>query len=156
MARIQFVKISAIRITALFVLALCAALHAGDSTSFGLGKNVKYRDYFDPPNQSKLRALVTGSEAVPLGTGRVRLKNLRIESFKLNGESEGIVEAPECIYDHETRTASSAGPITAWTLDERLRIEGIGFSALVTNKSLTISNNVRTVIRDLGTNTKKP
>lgn len=141
---------------AVLTLGGIALLHAGQPTTFGIGRNVKYRDYYDPPHQSQLRAIVQGSEAIPQGAGRVQLKNLRIESFRENGEREGIVEAADCIYDHETRTASSAGPITAWTSDERLRIEGTGFSVLVTNKSLTISNNVRTVIRDLGTNTKKP
>ena len=136
-------------------LGAFALLHA-QPVSFGKGTNVKYRDFYDPPNQSKLRAVVQGSEAVPEGRSRVRMKNLHIESFRENGEMESIVDAPDCIYDHESRTASSAGPMKARTADGRMRIEGTGFSLTLTNKSLTISNNVRTVIRDLGTNPKKP
>jgi len=45
---------------------------------------------------------------------------------------------------------SSAGRIEARTGDGRMHIEGDGFLLTITNKSLTISNNVRTVIRDLG------
>ena len=97
-----------------------------------------------------------GSEAVPDGKGRLLVKNVHIESFQLNGEAEGIVDAPDCIYDHKARTVSSGGPIKAQTADGRLHLEGTGFLITLTNKSLTISNNVRTVIRDLGLTPKKP
>ena len=136
--------------------ALFSLLAHAQPVSFGKGTNVKYRDYYDPPNQSKLRAVVQGSEAVPEGRSRVRMKNLHIESFHENGELESIVDAPDCIYDHESRTASSDGPMKARTADGRMRIEGTGFSLTLTNKSLTISNNVRTVMRDLGINSKQP
>lgn len=137
-------------------LALLSLFARAQPVSFGKGTNVKFRDYYDPPNQSQMRAFVQGSEAVPEGKSRVRMKNLHIESFRENGEAEGIVDAPDCIYDHEARTASSDGPIKAQTADGRMRIEGTGFSLSLTNKSLTISNNVRTVIRDLGTNPRNP
>lgn len=147
----------ALRLAVLTGLAIVCALlaHAAQPLSFK-ATNVKYPDYYDPPNQSKLRALVRGSEAVPEGKNRVRVKDVHIESFHLNGKPEAIVDAPDCVYDHETRAASSDGPVKAQTADGRMRIEGTGFSLSVTNKSLTISNNVRTVIRDLGLNPKKP
>lgn len=128
---------------------------AGESNPFGLGMNVKFPDYYGYPNQSKLRTLVQGSSVTPLGTNLYRVKNVHIESFTLAGEPEAIVDAPDCVYDHRTRIASSDGPIKARSADGQMKIEGTGFMLTMTNKSLLISNNVRTVIRDLSTTLKK-
>jgi hypothetical protein len=140
------------------VLALgtAALLHAAQPLSLGLGTKVTYRDFYEPPNQSKLRAFVQGSKAVPEGKDRLRISDVHIDSYRESGEAEAVVTAPDCIYDHKARTIGSDGPIKAQTADGQMRIEGVGFSLSLTNKSLTISNNVRTVIRDLGTNLKKP
>lgn len=146
-------RLGAVALAGLALLSLFA--HA-QTMSFGKGSNVTYRDYYDPPNQSKVRAVVRGAEAIPEGKGRVRLKNLHIESFRENGEAEGIADAPDCIYDHATRTASSGGDIAARTADGRLRFAGTGFLFTLTNKSLIISNNFHTVIRDLSPTPKKP
>jgi hypothetical protein len=139
------------------VLALgAAALLPGAQPISFKGSNMRFPDFFDPPNQAQLRTLVTGAEVVPDGANRYRIKNLHIETFRENGEPEGVVDATDCIYDDAARTASSGGPVKAHTADGRFRIEGTGFCVTLTNKSLTISNNVRTVIRDLGANTNKP
>ena len=123
---------------------------ADESKSLGLGTNVKFPDYYDYPNQSKLRTLVQGTSVVPLGTNRYRVKNLHIESFSLTGQREGIVDAPDCVYDHRTRTANSEGVIKGKTEGEQFRFEGMGFSLTLTNKLLNISNDFHTVIRGLG------
>lgn len=116
----------------------------------------KIREYYDAPHQSQLKAVLRSSDAVPEADGRIRIHNLKAETFRETGEREMLVEAPECLYDTKTREASSAGPIKGQTGDGRLQIEGTGFLLVMTNKTLTISNNVRTVIRDLGRPTPKP
>lgn len=141
---------------ALGALLLIAGLApAGDSNPLGLGTNVRFPDYYDYPNQSKLRTLVQGSSVTPLGTNRYLVKDVHIESFSRTGERESIVDAPDCTYDHRTRVASSEGPIKAQSGDGQMKIEGTGFMLTMTNKSLFISNNVRTVIRDPGITLKK-
>src|ERR1043165_3346172 len=120
---------------------------AGQTTSLGIGTNVKFPDYYDFPNQAKLRTLLQGSSVIPIGTNRYRVKDVHIESFRLTGEREGTVDAPECIYDHSTRVASSDGPIKAQSDDGQMRHDGVGFMLTLTNKTLLISN-IHTVLRD--------
>lgn len=121
---------------------------------FGKVKGFKIPEYYPPPNQKQMRSLLRGDEAEPDGKDRILIHRLRVETFRENGDPEAFVEAPECVYDTKTREASSAGPLKAYSADHRLQIEGTGFLLVTSNKSLTISNNVRTVIRDLG-NTNK-
>lgn len=140
-------------LAALLLMALLSP--AGQSASLGIGRDVKFPDYFDYPNQSKLRTLVQGSSVIPLGTNRYRVKDVHIESFRLTGEREGTVDAPECIYDHSTREATSDGPIKAQSDDGTMRHDGVGFRLTLTNKILLISN-IHTVLRDRGFATQKP
>jgi hypothetical protein len=134
---------------ALAGLAVLSLFASAQTMSFGKGSNVTYRDYYDPPNQSKVRAIVRGAEAIPEGKGRVRLKNLHIESFRENGTLEAVVDAPDCVYDHTTRTASSAGPLAAHSADGQLHMQGVGFFLSLTNQSLYISNNFKISLRQL-------
>lgn len=129
---------------------------ADESNTNGIGTNVKFPDYYEFPNQNKLRTLVRGSSVVPLGKNRYRVKDVHIESFRLTGEAEAVVDAPDCTYDHGTHVANSDGRIKAKTADGQFQIEGIGFILTITNKSLMISNHTGTVIRDLGLTPKTP
>ncbi len=147
-------RLGAVALAGLAVLTLLARAQTVSFLKSASG--VKYPDYYDPPNQSKLRTLVQGAAAVPEGKGRLRVKNLHVESFRLNGEPEGVVDAPDCLYDHATQTITSGGDIQAWTADGRLHFAGTGFRFTLTNKSLIISNNFHTVIRDLSLTPKKP
>jgi hypothetical protein len=136
-------------------LVLVSLFAHAQTMSFGKGSNVTYRDYYDPPNQSKVRAIVRGAEAIPEGKGRVRLKNLHIESFRENGELEAVVDAPDCVYDHALRTASSDGPLKARSADEQLQMQGVGFLLSLTNQSLYISNNFQISMHHLKLAPKK-
>jgi hypothetical protein len=147
-------RLGAAGLVALVLLSLLA--HAQTTTFLKSASGVKYPDYYDPPNQSKLRTLVQGAEATPEGKGQVRVKNVQIQSFRVTGELEGVVTAPDCLYDHASRTITSGGDIQAQTADGRLRFAGTGFLITLTNKSLIISNNFHTVIRDASLALKKP
>src|SRR3974377_331549 len=57
-----------------------------------------------------------------------------------------IVEAPECVYDPNQRSISSAGPIRVQTADARFSIEGEGFLWQQTHATLQASNTVHTII----------
>jgi hypothetical protein len=141
---------------ALGVFLLLSSVCLAGLPSFGTVHNFKHPEYYDPPHQTQLKSLLRGAVAEPETLGRVRIKDLRLDTFRETGEAEMIVEAPECIYDPETRQASSAGRIQAHSADNRFFIEGSGFLLIVTNKSITISNNVRTTIRDLGSQSVFP
>jgi len=128
---------------------------AAQTATFGLGTNVKFPDYYEYPNQTKLRTMVQGASVTPLGTNRYHVKDMHIESYSKSGQREGTVDAPDCVYDHGKRVASSEGPIKAETADGQMRHEGTGFMLTLTNKSLVISN-IHTVLIDRGLTSEKP
>jgi hypothetical protein len=137
-------------------LGASALLHAAQPLPFGKITNWKFQDFFDAPDQSKVRAYAQGAQAVPGSASTILVSNLHIETFQVDGTRESIIDAPECIFNYVSRTAMSAGAVNARTADGRIRLEGTGFLLTLTNKSLIISNNLKTAIRDLGTLTKKP
>ena len=103
-------------------------------------------EYFEPPHQQQIRSRLSGAEAQPASGGRLVIKQLKLETFDARGQTEMIVNAPECIYDTFNRTASSAGHLQAQTGDGRFRVEGDGFLWRQNDSFLTISNNVHTAI----------
>jgi hypothetical protein len=137
------------------LVALLAGV-AQTPSLFGRVTDFKVPEYYPAPKQRQLKSLLRGAVAEPNARGEVKITTLRVESYREDGTVESIVEAPECVYNYKTREASSAGPIQARTGDGRMQIDGEGFLLVLTNKSLTISNNVRTVIHDLGAKSLKP
>jgi hypothetical protein len=111
--------------------------HASDFTSV---------EYFESPHQQQMKSRLSGAEAQPLAGGLLAIKQLKLETFAVDGKSEMIMEAPDCIYDTLNATASSPGPVQVRTGDGKFRVEGEGFLWRQTNSSLTISNNVRSLI----------
>jgi hypothetical protein len=133
-------------------------LAGAQSVLMGKVTNFKVPEYYEAPNQKQLKSLLTGAVAEPYAKGEMQIKitGLRVDTFREDGATESVVEAPECILNYQTRQAWSPGHIEAHTGDGRMRIQGDGFLLTITNKSLTISNNIRTVIRDLGTKPLTP
>jgi hypothetical protein len=105
----------------------------------------RFRYYYGPPNETQIKARVTVSTLVAGGTNNIQATQLHIETFTETGELESVIDAPECVYDDATHTASSAGFVKARTGDGRVTMEGTGFLLTLSNMALTISNNVRTV-----------
>ncbi len=103
--------------------------------------------------QQRLRSLVAG-QSFKTGTNfnDVFIELLRIEMYHEDGSVEFVAEAPQCYFNIGTRTASSSGPMRAFTADQRLKIAGTGFVYQQTNSSFELSNDVRTLIRREATN----
>lgn len=118
-----------------------------EEASLGRVKDFFVPDYFDPPDQNKIKSLLRGAEARPQPNARVYIKEAQLETYRLDGKAEMIVRAPECIYNQATQTASSTNRIEARSGDGRLFIEGEGFNWEQTNSVFTISNRVHTIIR---------
>jgi hypothetical protein len=123
-----------------FVLTLGAQNPIGGSVKGGF----KYPNY---DAQNRLKSMLTGEEAQPDLTGRVKIKKFRLETYRDDGRLDLVAEAPECTFDLATRTVSSSGELRAFTADERFSITGQGFRFAQTNSSLVISNRVHTIIR---------
>lgn len=120
--------------------------HAQPS-SVGVVTNFNLTDYFPAPNQRQMKFKLTGTEARPQPGDRVLLTNMKLQSFRLNGEREIVIEAPECLYDKPARRAGSPGRLQVQSGDGRFRIAGEGFVWLQDEKSLVISNNIHSTIQ---------
>jgi hypothetical protein len=114
--------------------------------------NFSASDPFPAPNYKQMRYVVTGAEGRPQTNKTFLLTKLKLQTFKVNGELEMTVEAPECIFNDKTHTADSAGKLMLQSGDGKLRVEGNGFGCRMDGKILIISNDVKAVIVRPNTN----
>jgi hypothetical protein len=146
------------RASLLLGLLAVAAMLQGQILNFGRVKDFSVPDYFDPPHQNQVKSRLSGKEAEPRRGGLFVIKEIKVESFRLDGFCEFRVTAPECTYDSQGRTAYSASAVRLESGDGQLLVEGRGFLWQQTNSMIIISNDQRTVIRPLpptGTNTNR-
>jgi hypothetical protein len=113
-------------------------------------------EYFNPPHQTQLKYLLTGAEARPQGSGKMAITQMKLQTFRENGEREIIAEAPQCIYESAKHEASSAGRLQVQTGDGRFIVEGEGFLWRKNESTLSISNRVHTIIRNAPGQYSKP
>ena len=112
--------------------------HASDFTSV---------EYYPAPNQQQVKSRLSGAEAQPLPGGLLAIKELKLETFGIDGKSEIVVNAPECLYDQLGGTASSAGRLQVQYQEGKIRVEGEGFLWRQNDSFLTISNRISTVLQ---------
>jgi lipopolysaccharide export system protein LptA len=113
----------------------------------GKVKNFKVSpESYPAPHQQQMKSLLRGTEAEPQSNNRILVREATLETFRENGERELLIQAPECLYDPAQHSASSAGRLRVQTAEGKFSIEGQGFWWQQTNSSLSISNNVHTVI----------
>ena len=93
-----------------------------------------------------MKSRLSGAEAQPLAGGLLAIKQLKLEMFNTNGVLEMVVKAPDCVYDTQSGTASSAGHLRVESADGKSHVEGDGFLWRQASQLLTISNNVQSVI----------
>jgi lipopolysaccharide export system protein LptA len=102
--------------------------------------------YYPAPNHTRMQFQITGAQAKPEAGNRVRITQMQLQTFRVTGEREMVVTAPDCVYDSSKRTASSPGHLHLQTGDGRFSVEGEGFLWRGDESTLTISNQVRSVI----------
>ena len=112
-------------------------LHASDFTSV---------QYFEAPDEQKIKMRVSGAEATPLPETMLAVKQLKLEMFSTNGTPDVVVNAPQCTYAPLNGMASSAGRLELIALGGKLRVEGEGFLWRQAEGTLNISNRVDTTI----------
>ncbi len=106
-------------------------------------------EYYPSPNQTRMKTQLSGADAQPLEGGLLAIKQLKIEIFSTNGQSQVLASAPDCIYDSANRTANSSGRLLLQNGDGKIRVEGEGFLWRQNESWLTISNNVKTFIASM-------
>jgi len=107
-------------------------------------------EYYEAPHQQQVKSILTGAEAVakPSRSRVLVIKQFKLQMFDPDGKPGLVVMAPECVYDEKAGTASSPGPLQLQNGDGTFSVTGEGFLWRQTNSSLTISNQVRTVIEN--------
>jgi lipopolysaccharide export system protein LptA len=132
----------------LVVLALGLVMFAwlGRSQPVVGGQGFKFTEYYDPPHETQLKSLLEGARAQRLPDGRIQVTDAKYRTYRVTGEGEMTVEAPECFYNSGQRSISSSGPLHVKTADGKFSIEGEGFLWQQTNSTLLVSNRVHTII----------
>jgi hypothetical protein len=136
------------KISTLAGFFLFAIMVSGAPSGASLGSASKFSsvEYFEAPHQQQMKTRLSGAQATPLPDNLIAIKQLQIERFGEDGKLEMVVTAPDCVYDTMKGTANSPGPLKLQTGDGNYRVTGDGFLWRQNDSSLTISNNVQTVI----------
>ena len=113
----------------------------------GTAKGFNSDMYFAPPDEQHIQMKLSGDSVSPLPDGAQDVRNLKIERFDVKGKAQMIMQAPQCTYALLDGVASSPGHFQMQTGDGKMRVEGDGFLWRQDDNSLTISNNVHTVIK---------
>jgi lipopolysaccharide export system protein LptA len=104
--------------------------------------------HFPPPHEQQMQSLLRGGEARPLPGERFRCSaGVELDTFLKTGETNLVVQTPECIVDQRRKAVNSSGPLKVQTAGSRFLIEGTGFLWRQANSSLIISNDVHTVVQ---------
>jgi hypothetical protein len=121
---------------------------AGPGATMGAGTNLSSVMYFEPPHDQQVEMRLSGAQMTPLpGVALYDVKKLKIETFNVAGKPEAVVEAPECTYAQLEGVANSAGPLDMVLEGGKIHVQGQGFLWQQTDRTLDISNQVRTVIK---------
>ena len=130
--------------------------------------NMKVRGHFKAPEfyenplsgrsqTNRLRGLFMGAEGHPVANEVVRVTQMHIEHYQLDGQTNLIARAPECFFDQGSKVAWSTGRLEIVGMSGAMFVEGNeGFQVRMTNSTLTISNRVRTVLRQGLVKASKP
>jgi lipopolysaccharide transport protein LptA len=127
-------------------LGLALSLRPGRAQPVVGGQGLKFTEYYDPPHETQLKSVLECSQAQRQPDGRYLITAAKYRTFRVTGEGELAVEAPQCTYDQGQRSVSSAGPLQAQSADAKFSIEGEGFLYRQTNSTLLVSNRVHTVV----------
>ncbi len=107
--------------------------------------------YHPAPDFRQMEIKLTGSEAMQLPGGKqFRVTKPHFTSYRKTGETEVIVETPECLFDEtdpKARTLSSEQTLSMRTGADDFSITGRGFRWHQDLKTLVISNDVRALVR---------
>lgn len=136
----------------LLVLAVAAPLVAQIQQGFK-GTALKFPEYYEMPLPGKnrtfpLKGLFSGEQGRHLSNGIYFVTAMRLEHYEMDGATNLLARAPECLFNMDTRVAWSTGRLEIVGRGGALTIHGNqGFQANLTNSTLIISNRVRTVIQ---------
>lgn len=146
------------RVFAAAATAVALSLAGIRGQTLGTIKNYRVAEPYESPHESQTKSLLEGAKARSLSNSVWLLTDVTVTTFRLTGEPDLIVNAPQCVFNQVSHAASSAGPLHAQMADGSFSIEGEGFFWQQTNSSLIISNRVHTTVhpKALAPETGKP
>lgn len=118
--------------------------------------NFSTSEYYAPPHYTNLQFQLTAAQARSQPGDRQLLTKVKLQSFKVTGELEFVIEVPQCIYDQTSRTVESPGPLQVQSGDGHFRIAGDGFSYRQGESRVVISNRVHATVELATTNSAGP
>lgn len=150
--RLPLQQQSAILLTSALLLLGALSMFAQTNALPGLIKGFNATRYHPAPNFRQMELKLVGSEAVQLpGAGKqFRITKPHFTSYRTTGETEVIIETPECLFDEtnpKARTISSEETLSMRSGAGDFSITGRGFRWHQDQKTLIISNDVRALVR---------
>jgi hypothetical protein len=145
-------------ISALAILSAAAVTFCVQAQQVGRVEASSFKvqlETYPPPHETQIKTLLQGKKADPQPGGVVIFTEPRIDRFTTNGLLELQVRSPECTFDIMKRTVSSTNMIQVEMTGGRFFTEARGYLRM-TNGTILLSNDVRTVIRTDGRTFKKP
>jgi hypothetical protein len=130
-----------------FVVFLVTAAGLAQQIPGGHATDFSSCTYYAPPHERQVKMRLSGAEALPVPGGLLDVKQLQVETFDVTGKPGMIIRTPQCTYSPFNGVASSPGHLVLQTADGKMRTEGDGFLWQQADNSLTISNNVHTVVK---------
>lgn len=134
-------KLSALLVALVALLALPASRAQGPAGGGAGGFSMPFKK----DGRTYLWFKGSGTEAISASV--VRIRDFRVETFREDETPDLVGEAPDCLLNLTTKSASSAGPIRISQAGGRFTHEGVGFSWDHENGRLVLSNSVHSTIR---------
>lgn len=92
---------------------------------------------------NNLESLLTAATARSSGAGLLLLDQPRARTYAEGGRTNLEIASADCVFNPRARLATGSGAVHVQSADQRLTVDGEGFSWWQTNGNLTVSNQVR-------------
>ncbi|MBI4328039.1 MAG: hypothetical protein HY674_22640, partial [Chloroflexi bacterium] len=108
----------------------------------------RVKDFKAPATDPQGRkSILRGQDARQVAKGVFEVTKPRLEMYRSDEQLDMVIEAPQCLFESQSKIASSTQKISVRTADEKFSIEGEGFQWNPGDSHLLISNQVHAVIR---------
>ena len=87
-------------------------------------------------------SILTGTEAVFQADGTLALTDPRLVTVTVDGKTNLVFTASECLYDQDKKTIRSPGEISLSTGDGQMQLKGVGFSGNLAGPTLSVFGSV--------------
>jgi lipopolysaccharide export system protein LptA len=120
-----------------------ACLVANPSQALGQAAASTGRFRITEKSADNLRiSILTGTEAVFQADGTLALTDPRLVTVTVDGKTNLVFTASECLYDQDKKTIRSPGEISLSTGDGQMQLKGVGFSGNLAGPTLSVFGSV--------------